>query len=195
MDVSQKVWANAIDMLYARGYTRENIRKIFFPMYTAVIATHDDDSGPNATETRLSRKVLMVMDPNEKVGIDTVRRIIHELQTDIQTAILIIRNKITPFAQQAIDTLRHHTDGYIEVFTFQELHINICKHKYVPTHRILSAKEKADVSARFSATDPVFPKLILTDPLVRYYGLSRGDMVQFVRKMGYETRLVYRVVS
>lgn len=178
-----------MDMLHARGYAHENVHRVFFPSYTAAIATHDDE------RDGLPRKVLMVMDPKEKVGIDTVRKVIHKLRTDIHAAILIIRNKITPFAQQAVDTLRHCNGGYIEIFTFRDLHINICKHRYVPSHRILSASEKASVSKRFSATDAVFPKLVQTDPLVRYYGLARGDMVKFVRKTGYETRVVYRVVS
>lgn len=196
MDIHHVVWRNAMEMLYARGYARENVRRVFLPTYTAAIATYDnkvDDS--TRVHGDLPHKTLVVMDCNEKVGIDTVRKVIHELRTDIQAAILVIRNKITPFAQHAIDTLRHCSEGYIEVFTFKHLHINICKHQYIPIHHILSADEKAEVSKRFSAKDAVFPKLIPTDPLVRYYGLTQGDMIKFVRKTGYETRVIYRVVG
>lgn len=192
MDQEHVVWRNALEMLYARGYSRTNIKSIFLHMYTAAII--DNGSDDEDTKTALP-KLMMIMDTNEKVGIDTVRRVVHELKADIQVAILIIRKKMTPFAQQAIDQLHHGNDGRIEVFTFSDLYVNICKHNFVPQHRVLSLEEKAAVTKSFSATDASFPKLLNNDPLTRYYGLTQGDMVQFVRKTGYETRNIYRVVA
>ena len=139
-------------------------------------------------------KLMVIMDTNEKVGIETVRRVIHELMSDIQVAILIIRKKITPFAQQAIDQLHHGNNGRIEVFTFSDLYVNIRQHKFVPQHQVLSKEEKEVVTKSFSANDAVFPKLLKSDPIARYYGLTQGDMIKFIRKTGYETRNIYRVV-
>ena len=184
MEQQTLVWQNAIVMLKARGYDG-NIQSVCMPPYTALVAMDN---------TR-DRKILMVMDNNDKVGIHTIRYIISELNNDIHYGVLIIRSKITPFARQAIDTYNHSEDrGHIEVFTFSNLHINICKHKYTPEHYILTQEETEDVLKKYEASRQVFPKLSAEDPLTRYYGLTSGQVAKFVRKYGYDRRVVYRVV-
>lgn len=86
--------------------------------------------------------------------------------------------------------------GYnLQVFHESELLINITHHELVPQHIALSSDEKTDLLLKHKITEKQLMKILYNDPIVRYYGFERGQVVKIIRKSEtaghYET---YRIV-
>ena len=85
---------------------------------------------------------------------------------------------------------------YIEYFEYQDLLINITKHILVPKHSILNDSEKKDLLTKYSIKrDTQLPKLYITDPIAKYYGCRKGNIVKVLRDSVASTSyLTYRIV-
>ncbi|ESO02260.1 hypothetical protein HELRODRAFT_65246 [Helobdella robusta] len=77
----------------------------------------------------------------------------------------------------------------IDVFTEIELLVNVTRHKLVPQHILLSQEEAAKVLEKYKAKDHHLPRMLSSDPIARYYGMKKGQIVKIIRKS--ETAGVY----
>ena len=66
-------------------------------------------------------------------------------------------------------------------FQEQELLVNITHHVLVPPHTVLDDGEKAALLARYRVRDAQLPRIQVHDPVARYHGLARGQVVRIVR--------------
>lgn len=83
-----------------------------------------------------------------------------------------------------------------EIFSFNNLLINITKHRYQPKYRWLTSEEKKELLKRYKTKAKNFPKICFDDPITKWYYKKIGDVVEIIRGnpvMGQE--LSYRVVT
>jgi DNA-directed RNA polymerase I, II, and III subunit RPABC1 len=100
---------------------------------------------------------------------------------------------ITAFAKQALGEMQ--PKHCCEHFTEAELLVDITEHELVPEHEVLSPERKAQLLARYKLKDTQLPRMQPGDPIARYFGLQRGQVVKIIRSSETAGRYVtYRVV-
>lgn len=119
--------------------------------------------------------------PEHNVGIKQMRAFAQHLsQNNFHTGILVTRVHITPAALKIIPAVASETK--IETFEEQDLLVNITHHELVPKHVLLSKEEKMALLQRYRLKDTQLPRIQVMDPVAKYLGLRRGQVVKIIRK-------------
>lgn len=114
-------------------------------------------------------------------------------ENNCERAIIVVQNLITPYAKQTLSAIQEKIT--VEQFQEAELLINITKHVFVPEHIVLSADEKVALLAKYKLKDTQLPRIQSSDPIARYYGLAKGQVVKIIRPSETAGRYVtYRLV-
>lgn len=118
---------------------------------------------------------------DDNVGIKQVRSFATFLSGhNYHTGILVTKVHITSSALRIVpsvsDTVR------IETFQEVDLLVNITQHELVPQHAVLSKIEKAALLKRYRLKETQLPRIQYADPVAKYYGLRRGQVVKIIRK-------------
>ncbi|KAJ3014563.1 UNVERIFIED_CONTAM: hypothetical protein HDU68_000230 [Siphonaria sp. JEL0065] len=117
---------------------------------------------------------------DETVGIKPIRKICERMmQESIFKSILVYRKSLTPSAHKVIQEMAPKYD--IAIFLEAELMVNITHHSLVPKHVLLSKEEKSTLLQRYRLKDSQLPRIQQSDPVARYYGLKRGQVVKITR--------------
>ncbi|XP_030852190.1 DNA-directed RNA polymerases I, II, and III subunit RPABC1 [Strongylocentrotus purpuratus] len=166
--------------------------------------------GDKPSENRPSRKDLTVLvahndDPTDqmfvffpeekKVGMKTIKAYCQRMQEEnITRAIITVQEKMTPSAKTSLGDM---APKYIlEQFLEAELLINITEHDFVPEHVVMTGEEKAELLARYKLKDHQLPRIQVGDPVARYFGLKRGQVVKIIRPSETAGRYIsYRLVQ
>jgi DNA-directed RNA polymerase I, II, and III subunit RPABC1 len=137
------------------------------------------DGTPKSPEIGLLR-VKYNGDPS--VGLKQVRLYSHEIAdegTGFYSGIYITAVPVSSACHKIGATIAPKT---LEIFQESDLLVNITKHELVPKHVLLSPEEKAALLARYRLKPNQLPRIMKEDPVARYLGLRRGDVVKIIRK-------------
>ncbi|KAI9277200.1 RNA polymerase [Phascolomyces articulosus] len=125
---------------------------------------------------------LLVFFPKDKsVGVKPLRTYVERMaQQQIPKGICIYQQTMTSSANKVIQSLpSRHT---LESFQENELLVNITHHVLVPKHEVLTSEEKAALLQRYRLKETQLPRIQHSDPVARYYGLRRGQVVKILRE-------------
>lgn len=156
-------------MLIDRGYTLEEDSKEDFTLK----GTKDD-----------KHKLISFICNEDKLSIQGIKDYMSIMNKEgYNRCIIIYRDSVTSSAKKSLDNLD------IELFSLQELQLDITEHRLVPKHERTTKEEKEDLEKSYKGRLPI---LLHTDPISRYYYFQRGDYIRITRKDG---SIMYRLVK
>jgi len=150
-----------------------------------VLVAHNDDPTDQ----------MFVFFPEEpKVGVKTIKTYCQRMQEEnIHRAIIVVQHGMTPTAKQSLGDMapKYILEQYLEA----ELLINITEHMLVPEHIVMTPEEKKELLDRYKLKESQLPRIQQSDPVSRYFGIKRGQVVKIVRPSETAGRYVtYRLV-
>ena len=126
-------------------------------------------------------KLLVFFADEETLGITRLRKMMDRMrESTIMKAILIFPMKLSPQANKFVNEMQQQK-YYVELFSEAELLVNITQHVLVPKHEVLVDEAKKLLLKRYRLKETQLPRIQVTDPVARYYGLKRGQVVKITR--------------
>ncbi|KAI7164875.1 RPB5 subunit of DNA-directed RNA polymerase [Hortaea werneckii] len=122
--------------------------------------------------------VEFVNDPS--IGIKHLKafaQLLHE--KNFMTGIFVTAAAPTTSAMKIVPSV---LPTVIEVFREEDLLVNISRHELVPKHTLLSAEDKKRLLERYRLKETQLPRIRMDDPMAKYLGLRRGQVVKIIRK-------------
>ena len=180
-----KVWKTLNKMMEDRGYIKNPNSNYNLTEFTNFIKSQNGKMNgiftkidPNNPEARFHTYYEYV--PNAKINTDTINIFYSQMkEAKVDSGIIIMSGKLSPQAKQRIDEIK--TQIQIETFMLGELVVNITEHELVPKHILLTNEEKTNLLKRYRIKESQLPKILVNDPVAKYLGLKRRDVVKIVR--------------
>lgn len=171
---------NLLEMFLARGYHTEPhfIRQLSHDDFKEVVkAKWIPNLGfllsipkPNGLQTT---KVCFYR--SESVGTNDMRTILKHV-TPSRHVVVVVDVASKPALEKMVKDVK------IEIFTLNQLSFNLLKHKLVPPHRLLRAHEIEALLQKYKLPSVhVLNKMLVTDPVARYYGVGVGHVFEITR--------------
>ncbi|KAF4552517.1 DNA-directed RNA polymerases I, II, and III subunit RPABC1-like protein [Elsinoe fawcettii] len=200
-----RVWKTTKQMLYDRGYelteeecnlSFEDFRSLACPNDTplnkgtlnfsarptpALMAKHtalptksNPEGGAPAVGT-----IYVDFNPDSAIGIKQLRVFATFLnEHNYYSGVFVTGASITSSALKSAANLPIG----MEVWPEQDLLVNITRHELVPKHILLTPTEKKALLERYRLKETQLPRIRMEDPVAKYLGLRRGQVVKIIRK-------------
>lgn len=114
------------------------------------------------------------------IGIGVMKKFVQHCSTNnFKAGILVTTQALSAQARKVITVTQQYTQ--IECFLEEDLLVNITHHELVPKHIVLSREEKVALLKRYRLKETQLPRILSKDPIARYLGLKRGQVVKIIR--------------
>ena len=194
-----KVWKTLNKMMEDRGYEKASNSNMKFDEFISLISRENKMNGiftkldPSNPEARFRTYYDFI--PDARLNMNSIKVFFDIMQdAKVNSGIIIMSGKLSQQAKQKINEINSQIQ--IEVFSIGELVVNITEHELVPKHILLNKEEKKNLLDRYKIKPNQLPKILISDPVARYLGLKRGDVVKIVRVSETAGRYItYRIAS
>jgi DNA-directed RNA polymerase subunit H (RpoH/RPB5) len=190
-DIRKTILQNSVKMLTERGLLKKenldkNIKMIIDTQSDDYTYTINLDNPKNKNDTKLIIKIMY----QKITSISKQSNISEFLLKYKEMPKIIIVNDITTKALQQI------ANNYLktEVFLEEDLMINLVDNVLVPKYEIID-QNNDNFYVDYKCKKRNIPRMLSTDPVAKYYGLKKGDIVRIIRSS--ETSIVspfYRLI-
>jgi len=135
---------------------------------------------PTDDPAKVSERIFVYFSDEKNVSIKTMRKFLEILDAQkITNGMIIFSDKMTSSARKVISAMS--AEYTLEEFEEASLLVNITQHVLVPQHEVLTPEEKKLLLQKYRLKDTQLPRIQLSDPVARYYGLKRGQVVKITR--------------
>lgn len=149
-----------IEMLKDRGYTFKN-------------------TTGNFTCNRGKITCLVYFSIEDSIGIKSLKKLTERMESNgINHTILVYPKTITSSGKAFMEK----KTTTIEAFKENDLLVNITKHELAPDYHVLSHSEKKQVLVSLKTPENLLPRIQWNDPVARWFGMRRGDVLRVNRK-------------
>uniref|UniRef100_A0A7S4AX30 DNA-directed RNA polymerases I, II, and III subunit RPABC1 n=1 Tax=Pseudo-nitzschia australis TaxID=44445 RepID=A0A7S4AX30_9STRA len=192
-----RVYRTISNMLSSRGYmVTKEMRETTPASFKARFSEHPSREAMTVLVEKAddeNNQLFVFFAEEEKVGVKPIKVFTDRMRAEgVANAIMVLRVDITPFAKTALSEMSG--DFRIEHFKEAELLVDITQHQLVPVHQVLTPTEKSELLKRYRLKDTQLPRIQPNDPVARYYGMKRGNVVKIIRPSETAGRYVtYRV--
>jgi len=114
------------------------------------------------------------------IGVSVMKKFVtHCSDNKFKAGIFITAVPLSAQARKVMSVTSQYTQ--VECFLEEDLLVNITHHELVPKHVLLSKEEKAALLKRYRLKETQLPRILSKDPIARYLGLKRGQVVKIIR--------------
>ena len=187
MEKFWKMYQTLYEMLKDRGYdqvvsgTKITDKEDLYRDYVVNGEVIDKASLNFVCQHQLHQGLLTVnflSDPS--IGVKQITKVYEKMITGkIPHCIFIYPNILTPSAKRDLEKIQKVV---MEYFSEDELQMNITKHQFMPKYEVLNEEDKKSFLVTLKVQDHQLPRISVTDPAAKYYGMRRGDIVRIIRK-------------
>jgi len=125
-------------------------------------------------------QIFIFFSDEKSVGVKTMRKLLSILEEkNIQRGVIVFPGNMTPSARKVIVAMA--SQYKLEEFSEADLLVNITHHTLVPKHDVLTPEQKKTLLEKYRLKETQLPRIQLADPVARYYGLRRGQVVKITR--------------
>ncbi|CAK5268637.1 unnamed protein product [Mycena citricolor] len=188
-DESAKLWKvnrTIHELVKDRGFSvSEDELTMDLPTFRESFAKHGsiDRNSLNFytnSPTDPTEQIFVFFSDEKNVGVKTMRKLLSILEEkSIQRGIIVFPQTMTSSARKVITAMA--ATYRLEEFSESDLLVNIVHHTLVPRHDVLSPEQKKLLLEKYRLKETQLPRIQLADPVARYYGLRRGQVVKITR--------------
>lgn len=121
-----------------------------------------------------------------KMNIDAVKEFIYWIETnEWRHSILVYDNIITSTTKKVIESLDNH---HIELFDAKEFLYDMTQLRYYCPHERVDRETAQSIIKKYGNK---LPKLLKSDPVCRYFGFQKGDIIRVHRRNG---TIAFRII-
>jgi DNA-directed RNA polymerase I, II, and III subunit RPABC1 len=140
----------------------------------------------NSIEKLINDDEMLFTIENKKYGIKFISTFLTTIKKEVSIENFLDKNQdvtkfviINKLSDRAIKQILEYKNT--EVFTIDELLIVIIDHNLVPPHYLLSTEEKEEYFSTFNHHPRDMKKILVNDPVARFYGAKVGDLIKIIR--------------
>jgi DNA-directed RNA polymerase I, II, and III subunit RPABC1 len=159
---------------------REVIDKSAMPKNVGDLLGSTDTFTLNVTPTAEndSKVYRIALFLDQKVSTFTKTSVVGEyVYKNKSNHLILVVDSLTSRARSTLS----QTFPLVELFTINELMINIIDSVYVPQHILLSHANAMNLIKEYAIQKKDLPRILSSDPITRYYWASVGDIFQIIR--------------